>query len=433
MKDIQEESILALGFKGQTLTEFKNVSKNFFSIANDPQADITWNDFYYLQTQIEVPRFDESFFNLLANIKKNYYQFVDIYSRRYFYATASSAEIYNTFILFFYACLKIVKDKKISCIVFSNIPHEGYDYIFYLIAKELNIKTILCNQSLFPNRFWISSEIDAFGNFQNQPNLNAFEPSHYVLPKPNQWVNMQGRMEDYSYSTVNFLKECLKKPYRLPVALLRYFNAFQYRKEMSALTVQPDSDEQFIYFPLHLQPELTTSALGGEFSDQITAIEALSQMLPENVYVYVKENPKQTEANRGKLFFRRIRHLKNVRFVSRFYNSTELINRSIAVAVINGTAGWESLFLNKPVLTFGYAWFESFRGVTRYRPGIQLHEVLQSTPPNISETVDFLDQLLMKTGIGVVDDDYIGIVQDFNHQENAKRVLQSIMKYYRES
>ena len=119
MKDIQEESILALGFKGQTLTEFKNVSKNFFSIANDPQADITWNDFYYLQTQIEVPRFDESFFNLLANIKKNYYQFVDIYSRRYFYATASSAEIYNTFILFFYACLKIVKDKNSSIYSFN--------------------------------------------------------------------------------------------------------------------------------------------------------------------------------------------------------------------------------------------------------------------------------------------------------------------------
>jgi hypothetical protein len=225
----------------------------------------------------------------------------------------------------------------------------------------------------------------------------------------------------------------LKKPYRLPVALLRYFNAFLYRKNMKKFTVEPVANEPFVYFPLHLQPELTTSALGGEFADQITAIEALSKILPKGFYIYIKENPKQTEANRGKLFFRRIQQLDNVRFISRFYNSTELIKRSVAVAVINGTAGWESLFMDKPVITFGLAWFESFQGVTRYRPGIQFQEILQSTPPEISQTIAHLDQLLTKTGTGVVDDDYIGIVQDFNHENNANLVYQSIFKYYQKS
>ena len=43
-------------------------------------------------------------------------------------------------------------------------------------------------------------------------------------------------------------------------------------------------EEKFVYFPLPMQPEMTTSAIGGEFRDQLLALERLSNILPEGIW-----------------------------------------------------------------------------------------------------------------------------------------------------
>ena len=52
-----------------------------------------------------------------------------------------------------------------------------------------------------------------------------------------------------------------------------------------------------------MQPEMTTSAIGGEFRDQLLALEKLSNILPSGVKIYVKENPKQTLMHEDHYFF----------------------------------------------------------------------------------------------------------------------------------
>ena len=241
---------------------------------------------------------------------------------------------------------------------------------------------------------------------------------------------MQGRLNDRSYFILDFIKEILRKPHRLPLALVRLFHGFQYRINVHKAVIDPVANERYVYFPLHLQPELTTSALGGEFADQISAIEELSSILPNDLYLYVKENPKQNEAYRGKLFFKRLKKLKNVRYIKRTYNSSKLIQDSEFVAVINGTAGWEAIFAKKSILIFGYAWFSSFKGVTRYAPTISVDDVLKNKPANAIETINYLDDILTKTGIGIVDDDYISIFDQYDVNLNSKNVTSSLMTYY---
>jgi hypothetical protein len=427
---MSSESILALGFKGVLLNELKSKMPITCSISNDPNADITWSDFYGHKFDINRPEFNEEMLACFQEVKKNYCQFNDIYSRRFFYVTESSAEVYSVFTLYFYHCINVLKDNSINCIIFSNIPHEGYDYVFYLIAKNMNIKTIICNQSLFPNRFWIFSAIEDFGNFDSSLKISDHWRSNYVLPKPSEWVNMQGRLNDRSYFILDFLREMSRQPYRFPLALVRLFHGFQYRRNVHKVSIEPVANERYVYFPLHLQPELTTSALGGEFADQISAIEELSSILPIDWYLYVKENPKQNEAYRGKLFFKRLKKLKNVRYIKRTYSSSKLIEGSEFVAVINGTAGWEAIFAKKSILIFGYAWFSSFKGVTKYVPGISVDGILKNKPANASETINHLDHILTKTGIGVVDDDYIGIVDHYDVDVNSKTATNSLMTYY---
>ncbi|MBU3540802.1 capsular biosynthesis protein [Polynucleobacter sp. UB-Tiil-W10] len=428
---MSSESILALGFKGDLLKELKSKMPITYSISNDSNADITWDDFYSLKFDITRPDFSEEISKIFREVKKNYCQFNDIYSRRFFYVTESCAEVYSVFTLYFYQCISVLKNNSVNCIIFSNVPHEGYDYIFYLIAKNMSIKTIICNQSLFPNRFWIFSAIEDFGNFASSPKVSEHWSSNYVLPKPSEWVNMQGRLNDRSYFILDFIKEILRKPHRLPLALVRLFHGFQYRINVHKAVIDPVANERYVYFPLHLQPELTTSALGGEFADQISAIEELSSILPNDLYLYVKENPKQNEAYRGKLFFKRLKKLKNVRYIKRTYSSSKLIQDSEFVAVINGTAGWEAIFAKKSILIFGYAWFSSFKGVTRYAPTISVDDVLKNRPANAIETINYLDDILTKTGIGIVDDDYISIFDQYDVNVNSKTVTNSLITYYK--
>ncbi|MDP2946803.1 MAG: capsule biosynthesis protein, partial [Nanoarchaeota archaeon] len=74
------------------------------------------------------------------------------------------------------------------------------------------------------------------------------------------------------------------------------------KKEYNSVQTKPDFDKKFIYVPLNLQPECSTSPQGNIFVDQILMIETLSASLPSDWIIYVKEHPIQW-LRRGLNFF----------------------------------------------------------------------------------------------------------------------------------
>ena len=87
-------------------------------------------------------------------------------------------------------------------------------------------------------------------------------------------------------------------------------------------------------FPLHRQPEMSTSNLGGEFSDQVLAIETLSQWVPENHTIVVKEHPNQGSMMRQPLFFKRIEAMDNVVYCTDNPDTDRLRTEAMCVATI---------------------------------------------------------------------------------------------------
>ncbi len=57
--------------------------------------------------------------------------------------------------------------------------------------------------------------------------------------------------------------------------------------------MQVNFNQKYIFFPLHYQPEKNTSPLGGVFENQLLAVKILSEAVPENWIIYVKEHPRQ--------------------------------------------------------------------------------------------------------------------------------------------
>ncbi len=237
------------------------------------------------------------------------------------------------------------------------------------------------------------------------------------------------QLQDAIYGLRQLVREVFFRPYRFPLALVRYVYGRQYRAAVAAQTQQRVVGERFVYFPLHLQPELTTAALGGVFADQLLAVEALSAWVPQGCFLYLKENPKQTEKQRGSNFYQRLRALPNVRLLGCQENSADLIRNSVGVATITGTAGWEALFLGKPVLVFGAAWYREFPGVVEWGACPTFNEFSCSTPPEAQSIVVALDSALRTAGKGVVDSAYEELVDGYEPHANAQQVAESILRY----
>lgn len=211
----------------------------------------------------------------------------------------------------------------------------------------------------------------------------------------------------------------------ISVEKLRFF-------ERSMLNESPcTTDSPFIYFPLHLQPELTTSSLGGElYCDQLLAIEQLSELLPQNWKILVKENPKQEHYMRDETFYRRLKGIDNVHLVPIDTSTYKLMRECQLVATISGTAGWEAITGGKNVITFGWAWYNNLPGVFKFEDIDSLQEVL-SYKIDHSELEVQVGSLVAKMGTGVLGRPYEKILKDdaFDWGDNATLVADQLIKY----
>jgi len=67
------------------------------------------------------------------------------------------------------------------------------------------------------------------------------------------------------------------------------------------------------------------------------------------------------------MFLRRIKSIGNVRLISPYVESHDLIRQASAVLSITGTLGWEAVLYEVPVITFGDAFYNAFDLVYRAR------------------------------------------------------------------
>ena len=172
---------------------------------------------------------------------------------------------------------------------------------------------------------------------------------------------------------------------------------------------------------------MTTSTLGGRFSDQLLAIEKLVDIIPENCFIYVKENPKQTGQMRSPNFMKRLLSTKNVRFLPSYIDTNTLIDNSVFVATITGTVGWEAIRKGKNVLVFGLAWYRSLTGAIQYYEDITYEDICEFTLHH-----ELLEQnsgyLLSRSHEGLIS--HFGPNNRHNHvdiESNAKLVAKSVI------
>lgn len=373
--------------------------------------------------------------------------FLDLCARCYVFENKPIHECINAMHLLMDYYYNVLKKEEINLILMDDIPHGPATYILYLLAKALNIKVLMMLQSHFPNRFYYFETIEDYGWFKEVPEYNSSENKVIIQKKyEKNWFyadeNWNAKpstktFADWKTKNINKFKRSLRKYDGIYDMILQktmkklnnYYFESQYRTNYKKIfTAKVDLSQKYVYFPLHLQPEMTTSILGGIYNDQLLAIEKTASLIPDDWQVYVKEYPKQTHYMRGKYFFERLSLTPKVRTVSSDVNTYDLIRNSQFVATLVGTAGWEAISGGKNTLIFGHAWYRSLPGVFAYSEDISLTDIL-SYKINHQELEEKLAVLLTKTGDAMISTEYLPLVGDsFDPQENNKKMFNFLVK-----
>lgn len=126
----------------------------------------------------------------------------------------------------------------------------------------------------------------------------------------------------------------------------------------------PNLHEDFAFFPLHVMPEESTMLYSPFYIDQLWLIKQAARSLPVHYKLYIKEAPAMF-GYRPRRYYRKLKKIPNVKLIPPTIKSFELINASKIVLTNTATSGLEALFFKKPVITFGYAFYNLLPMVKR--------------------------------------------------------------------
>jgi len=364
-------------------------------------------------------------------------------------------EIRNEFSILYYNAYNIFTRNSVDIVIFSNLPHEGSDYIFYNVAKELGIKSVVLHQSIFPNKAFVVTSLPDFGRFDSIPELftnnveiqEGYDQKLIYMSEIERKIAVQ--KETFLIRAIAKCKDTFEFLLAIINSIINYRTEKGFFRHIALKAVKVVEDYNFknnlrkysqilsdigdlrgkkvVYVPLHLQPELTTVTLGDLYEDQLSMIEVLSINLGCKAVILVKENPKQTSFQRKKGFFERINSLENVYLVDTASSSKKLIELSDLIATISGTAGWEAVKGGKRCLLFGRPWYGSLPGCTTYSSDLDISGLLEDDFDFDFDKLKKAFHLLMQKCIdGVVDFGYIGQVDQFSYEKNAKTIVDSL-------
>lgn len=355
--------------------------------------------------------------------------FIEASSRTNQFLTKDLWHYLNNFHIYMEFFAQKLISTSADCVVFANLPHVGYDLILYYVAKALGITTVCLYQA---STEFVAGvyDIEDFGYFAHVPQIGAVT-SEIALDKNyrKSVPYMQTNRHTLKYSLSRALSD-----YKTcgVAALLRHTRHKAYERNVKAAAVRFSECElkrqKYVYFPLHLQPELTTTTLGRAYRDQVTALEHLSQFIPSTWLILAKENPKQGELMRPKAFFDRLAAIPNLRLVAPDVDTYELTHYSEFVATITGTAGWEAVSGGKNALIFGQPWYLTLPGVFSFQTVSSLQEILNYRIDHAELTREYA-RLRSKMCPGlIVDALYVGYLERFDPEANGRRLGSLIRK-----
>ena len=276
--------------------------------------------------------------------------------------------------------LAILKETSPGRLVYMGVTHKLTTWIFGRCAEHLGIPTYFSTLSPLPWRFWAVKGIDE----QKVVNLCSTDEvgGHRGILSDKAKKFVEKNTQNYKVGMPKDQKKILRngiwswkkemqpmiswRPAKLVLNTKRLRTKYELYKTYNKLSKPVPLTDRYLVFFLHYQPEATTLPLGNKYVQQWLAIRTLSAALPADYKLVVKEHPATfifKEYTRHKSFYEAIEELPQVTLASIEADPFALIDSSMAVVTVTGTAGFQSICRGKPVLVFGAAAYRDCPGV----------------------------------------------------------------------
>lgn len=300
---------------------------------------------------------------------------------------------------------EFVRDRNVSGWVNSNAPHFVDDYICYEICRLKGVPTV------FPYRLPIVPGVSArlyipLGLFDHSAVyledgtvVRADDISEELINQPlpedleliyNEVVLGGKSLSELSRETLTSLMMEAPAQFRqqpqwfsgIKARLKSWWtgnsNVFRLHQDWQRLLDTNTKDykelatdkipgSDYLYYPLHMQPEASSCPLGGVLSDQLRAVRLLAETLPADWKLVIKEHPLQRMEARPAGWYRELVKSPNVVLVTQEVSSADLQKGARAVATLTGASAWEAWLWRKPALVLGHILYQDAPGIYKVR------------------------------------------------------------------
>lgn len=165
-----------------------------------------------------------------------------------------------------------------------------------------------------------------------------------------QYFSRRKKFKDTDFETESRLRTALRAPGALALRQARIML-------QKHLYERAESQDEYYLFPLHVQPEASTSAQAMQYVNQVSTIRNIAFSLPFPCKLYVKEHP-YAVGSKPDSFYRAIKNIPNVRLIAPQENMQELIRHSQGVIALTGTVGMEAAMAGKPAYVLGNVFYD---------------------------------------------------------------------------
>ncbi|MFH1968263.1 MAG: hypothetical protein ABIJ84_02660 [bacterium] len=239
---------------------------------------------------------------------------------------------------------------------------EVLDKKFTFLKYEENFKKINSSDLSESNKHFAREIVDQFTSHKKVPTymnlpkiyLSQIDIIRHFVKRIKEYGKLllkyfkeRKRFKDFDYESEAILNNAIKSPWKIE---RRKFKILFQRHIFDKF--DKDKNEDFFFYPLHFQPESSTSVYATYYSDQLNTIKNVAFSMPFPYKLYVKEHPVAV-GTRPKSFYKKLKEIPNVVLIAPYENVENIVKNSLGVIILTSTIGLEAALAGKPVYVLG--------------------------------------------------------------------------------